>query len=254
MSRRMLQLLVALGSALLFSGLYLTPILQKAEWAVYDLFLGLSPDRTRREHILFMDVDDSAVAQIGVWPWPRAVLGAPFAIHYVNLVVFDELEKIGIPVITLNNNNYQDRYCSVLTDDVQGAYEGTRHLLSLGHQHFAYAEYERSLFGSVVRDRFFGFKFALDEAGIDFRSDQRITVELRDQSGLERRVAQIFGKPDRPTALFVHDDYFSAILHKVLTQRGLRIPADLSMICPGDVLDYSEPFLDRKSTRLNSSH
>lgn len=177
-----------------------------------------------------------------------ARVGAVFAIHYVNPVLFDELEKMGIPVITLNNNNYQDRYWSVLTDDIQGAYEGTRHLIGLGHRHFAYAEYERPLFGSVVQDRFFGFKRALDEADIHFRSDQRITVDLRDQAGLERRIGEVFRGPDRPTALFVHDDYFGAIVHKVLTHLGLRIPADLSMICPGDVLDYTEPFFPQLST------
>ncbi|MDX9958521.1 MAG: LacI family DNA-binding transcriptional regulator [Spirochaetia bacterium] len=177
-----------------------------------------------------------------------ARVGAVFSIHYVNPVLFDEFEKMGIPVIILNNNNYQDRYWSVLTDDIQGTYEGTRHLLGLGHRRFAYAEYRRPESGSVVRDRFFGFKRALDEVGIDFSEDSRITVDLRDQSGLERRVTEVFGRPDRPTALVVHDDYFGAIVHRVLTSQGLCIPADLSMICPGDVLDYHEPFFPRLST------
>jgi LacI family transcriptional regulator len=177
-----------------------------------------------------------------------ARVGAVFAIHYVNPVLFDEFEKMGIPVIILNNNNYQNRFWSVLTDDIQGTYEGTRHLLGLGHRRFAYAEYMRPDFGSVVRDRFFGFKRALDEAGINFSEGHRITVDLRDQAGLECRMAEVFGGLDRPTALVVHDDYFGAIIHRVLTSQGLRIPADLSMICPGDVLDYNEPFFPRLST------
>lgn len=177
-----------------------------------------------------------------------AKVGAVFAIHYMNPVLFDEFEKMGIPVIVLNNNNYQDRYWSVLTNDVQGAFDGTSHLISLGHRHFAYAEYERPEFGSVMRDRFFGFKRALDEEGLAFRDDRRITVNLRDQAGLERRIMEIFGGQDKPTALFVHDDYFGAIVHKVVSSLGLRVPADLSMICPGDVLDYNEPFFPRLST------
>jgi LacI family transcriptional regulator len=177
-----------------------------------------------------------------------ARVGAVFAIHYVNPELFEEFEMMGIPVIILNNNNYQDRFWSVLTDDVQGAYEGTRRLIGLGHRQFAYAEYERPLFCSVVRDRFFGFKRALDEAGMTFPENRRITVDLRDQAGLERRIMEVLGGPDRPTALFVHDDYFGAIVHKVLTQLGVRIPADLSMICPGDVLDYHEPFFPQLST------
>jgi LacI family transcriptional regulator len=177
-----------------------------------------------------------------------ARVGAVFAIHYVNPVLFEEFEKMGIPVIILNNNNYQDRFWSVLTDDVQGAFEGTRHLIGLGHQQFAYAEYERPEYCSVVQDRFFGFRRALDEAGLEFRADRRITVDLRDQAGLERRIIEVFSGPDRPSALFVHDDYFGAVVHGVLTHLGLCIPADLSMICPGDVLDYNEPFYPRLST------
>jgi DNA-binding LacI/PurR family transcriptional regulator len=177
-----------------------------------------------------------------------ARVGAVFAIHYMNPLLFDELEKMGIPVIVLNNNNYQDRYWSVLTDDVQGAFDGTMHLISLGHRHLAYAEYERPEFSSVMRDRYFGFRRALDEAGLVFTEDKRITVDLRDHAGLVRRMDEVFGGQDRPTALFVHDDYFGAIVHKVASSLGLRVPADLSMICPGDVLDYHEPFFPQLST------
>ena len=177
-----------------------------------------------------------------------ARVGAVFAIHYVNPVLFDEFESLGIPVIILNNNNYQNRFWSVLTDDVQGVYEGTQHLISLGHRQFVYAEYERPEFGSVVRDRFFGFKRALDEAGLSFREDRRITVDLKDQSGLKYRLAEVFSGKQSPTALVVHDDYFGAIIHRILTDYGIRIPADLSMICPGDVLDYNEPFFPKLTT------
>ena len=51
--------------------------------------------------------------------------GAVFAVHYVNEQLFDELEHAGIPVIILNNSNFQKQYFSVLVDDIQGAYEGT---------------------------------------------------------------------------------------------------------------------------------
>ncbi|MFH2113149.1 MAG: hypothetical protein ABIJ86_01415 [Spirochaetota bacterium] len=55
-----------------------------------------------------------------------------FSIHFINPELFDEFGKMGIPVIILNNN-YQDRFRSVLSDDVQGANDGTRHLVGLGH-------------------------------------------------------------------------------------------------------------------------
>jgi adenylate cyclase len=74
MSLRKLSLLVALGSALAFSSLYLLSFFNAAEARIYDAFLRLSPRRDRIDHLVFLDVDDQAVARIGVFPWPRRIV------------------------------------------------------------------------------------------------------------------------------------------------------------------------------------
>ena len=66
--------LAAIGSAVLFSALYLTPFFRNAEYGVYDLFLGLRPQRPRTERVALLDVDDRAIAHVGVFPWPRSVM------------------------------------------------------------------------------------------------------------------------------------------------------------------------------------
>ncbi len=66
--------LAAIGSAVLFSALYLTPFFRNAESSVYDLFLGLRPQRPRTERVALLDVDDRAIAHVGVFPWPRSVV------------------------------------------------------------------------------------------------------------------------------------------------------------------------------------
>ena len=103
--------------------------------------------------------------------------GAVFSVHYVNPVIFDQLEEDGVPVILINNSNFQDRYWSILTDDIQGAYDGTKHLLDLGHRRIAYGEYKRSATTSVVRDRYFGFKRALDDGNIPFSEEYLISID-----------------------------------------------------------------------------
>ena len=45
-----------------------------AENRIYDFFLGLRPNRPRIDNVVFLDVDDQAVAHIGVFPWPRSVM------------------------------------------------------------------------------------------------------------------------------------------------------------------------------------
>ncbi|MDR1429321.1 MAG: CHASE2 domain-containing protein, partial [Spirochaetaceae bacterium] len=68
-------LLPALGSAVFFSLLSLTGTFSFLESRIYDVFLHFRPDRPRLDNIVFLDVDDEAIAHIGVFPWPRAVMG-----------------------------------------------------------------------------------------------------------------------------------------------------------------------------------
>lgn len=57
-----------------FLGLGITPFLKTGENSVYDLFLHLKPALEEREEILLLDVDDLAIAKVGVWPWSRAIM------------------------------------------------------------------------------------------------------------------------------------------------------------------------------------
>jgi adenylate cyclase len=60
--------------ALFFSLLYLFPFFNQAEDKVYDLFLRFRPKRELIDKVVFLDVDDQAVAHVGVFPWPRSVI------------------------------------------------------------------------------------------------------------------------------------------------------------------------------------
>ncbi|MEW5816851.1 MAG: LacI family DNA-binding transcriptional regulator [Spirochaetota bacterium] len=180
--------------------------------------------------------------------------GAIFSMHYVNEPLFEQLENLGFPIIILNNSNFQKKFFSVLVDDYQGAYEGTTHLIELGHRNIVFAEYKRPEIPTVVTDRFLGFKKAMDENNLGFTGDGRISVELEDMEGLYERFAYIYSGKNPPTAVFVHDDYFAACVMVVLHKLGLKVPQDVSLIAPGDVLDYNQPFTPRITTmRINSS-
>jgi adenylate cyclase len=66
--------LVALGSVGLFSLLSLFPFFTEVENQVYDTFLRFRPEREHIDNVVFLDVDDRAITQIGVFPWPRSVM------------------------------------------------------------------------------------------------------------------------------------------------------------------------------------
>ena len=174
--------------------------------------------------------------------------GALFSIHYGNKELFTLLEDQGIPVVVINNSSYQDKFFTVCTDDFEGAYEGTIHLIKLGHKKIAFIEYYRPDQPSILADRFIGFKKAMDENSIEFDKNFRIIVNLYDMNELLTKIKGIMSDKKRPTALFVHDDYLAARVIVALNKLGYFVPEDVSIIAPGDTLDYNQPFIPRITT------
>lgn len=180
--------------------------------------------------------------------------GAVFAVQCANATLFAQLEARGVPVVVINNSEFQDRFFSVCVDDFQGAYEGALSLISLGHRSIAYVEYERPETPVVVADRFIGFRKALDEYHCAFSPDQRVTVAFMDARRLEKKLGALFLGPNRPTAIFAHDDYLGLYVIAALKDLGLAVPKDVSLVAPGDVLDYSLPLMPQITTmRINTS-
>jgi adenylate cyclase len=61
------------AAAVFFSLLYVLGVFERPGNQVYDFYLGLRADRQRSSEIVFLDVDDNAIAYNGVFPWPRSV-------------------------------------------------------------------------------------------------------------------------------------------------------------------------------------
>ena len=179
---------------------------------------------------------------------------AVFAVHYGNGRLFEELEAEGIRLVVVNNSSYQDRFYSVCVDDFQGAYEGALYLIGLGHRAIAFVEYERPDQPGVIADRFVGFRKALDENRLPFSAEQRISIRFMDEARLAKKLGTLFARAERPTAIFSHDDYLGMFVISALKDLGLGVPEDVSLIAPGDVLDYAIPRTPQITTmRINTA-
>jgi LacI family transcriptional regulator len=173
---------------------------------------------------------------------------AVFALQLSDGVLFSDLLARGIRLVVINNSGFQAQFHSVCVDDFQGAYEGTLFLLSLGHRSLAFVEYARPDTPNVVADRFIGFRKALEEQKVGFSPDQRLTVPFMDTKKLERKLAALFSRSEKPTAIFAHDDYLGLYVIEALGKLGLSVPADVSLVAPGDVLDYRLPLMPQITT------
>ncbi len=185
----------------------------------------------------------------------EARIEAVISLHYGNGHLLSTLEKLGIPTIVVMNNNFQDTFYSVLVDDMQCAYEGTMHLINLGHCNLVYVECERPDLPVLLNDRCFGFRKAIEESKIRVPGESYIRFDLNDLDELRRKVRIPFSKRDRPTAIFCLDDDIALRVITVLSDLDLRVPDDVSIIAPGDVLDYNLQHIPQITTmRINTTY
>lgn len=177
-----------------------------------------------------------------------------FTLHYVEETIFYKLESQGIPVIVIMNGNFQDKFNSILVDDFQGAYEGTRHLIKLGHRDIIYVGTERIDLPKLTTDRYYGFCKALEESGINLDLKCNLNWDTSNTPFLEASLREIFLKKPRPTAIFAIDDDMAIRIISLLKPMGIQVPEELSVIAPGDILNYADPFITPITTlKINTN-
>ena len=119
----------------------------------------------------------------------------------------------------------------VTSENEQGAYEMTRHLIDLGHKRIGMIiqtpEHQLERISTIVeRER--GYKRAVNEAGLEILLMN--TSALFDQNNMAIHQALIeFINSNQPTALFFHNDVSAYRMHAVLTRNGMRVPQDISI-------------------------
>jgi LacI family transcriptional regulator len=171
-----------------------------------------------------------------------------FSIHYTNKELFNRLEELGLPVVLVNNSDYQRDFFTVCTDDFQGAYEGTLHLLQLGHRDIVHVKYELPEISTFLTDSTIGFQKALDEYSIKLNEDRILTVDLYNHNDLERKIRHLFQSNGSVSAIYALDDYLAAKIIASLRTLSIDVPRDVSIIAAGDTLNYDDPFIPKIST------
>ena len=70
LARIVVILIIVFWCALSFGGL-----LQKFDYRLYDLMLGLRQSPEERSELLFVEVDNDSLEALGPWPWTRDIIG-----------------------------------------------------------------------------------------------------------------------------------------------------------------------------------
>ena len=145
---------------------------------------------------------------------------------------FNTLSELDIPIVLIDSYVSHSNMCNVGLEDYNGGYTATKYLIDLGHKNIAFASPTIKNRG-VVSERFLGYRNALSEAKIPFRSDLVFEQELDTETtiALGRRLA---ARGDI-TAVFATADILAAGIMAGLQQSGKRVPDDVSVIGFDDI-------------------
>ncbi|MDR3688761.1 MAG: LacI family DNA-binding transcriptional regulator [Fimbriimonas sp.] len=137
----------------------------------------------------------------------------------------EALLNAGVPVVVLGWVDECERLDVVMADDAIGGRALARHLIEAGHTRIA-------IVGAALHrgpyDRLVGFLDGLAEAGLD--AERTVCFQAASDADVERAVESWLTMSERPTALFAYRDVLAAVLLKHLSDRGLSVPADVTVV------------------------
>ncbi len=131
-----------------------------------------------------------------------------------NVVLVDEdVPETSLPRIFVENEN--------------GAYLATMHLIDAGHRDIALIGGPHGLLS--VRERRAGFERAMRESGLPLRPEWTLLGDYSRQFG-HASLLKLLDQAERPTAILACSDYIAVGVLHAARQRGLAVPADMSLV------------------------
>jgi LacI family transcriptional regulator len=169
-----------------------------------------------------------------------------------------------VPVVEVDRQFAPDTCDAVVIDNHDVARRVTEHLIALGHRRIALLVDETDWTTGVDRAR--GYRSALEAAGLPASPELLVPVSW-DVASARRAAIDLLAQRDRPTALLAGNDVLAEGLWHAVSDLGLRVPADvsvvsfddarwMSMVSPGvtavaqDVVALGAAAVDRLLTRL----
>jgi len=121
----------------------------------------------------------------------------------------------------------------IALDDRYGAWLATRHLIQQGHHNIAFICSTHSI--SDAEDRLQGYYDALREHDLPC-NDRLVAFGEPDETGGEQAMTELLGRGKPFTAVACYNDSMAAGSLAVLSDNGVRVPEEMSLIGFDDVL------------------
>lgn len=146
---------------------------------------------------------------------------------------YPSLDLLPLPYIVIDNR-MPHYYCNcVAIDNWENAYRAVSHFLELGFTDIGYVQGEQVI--QNFKEREDGYRSALLEQGLIVNPENIFTVPPTTLGAYETTRKRLEAKIRIPECLFVDNDTMAIGIVKALTEAGLRIPEDVSIIGFDDI-------------------
>jgi LacI family transcriptional regulator len=143
-----------------------------------------------------------------------------------------DLQTRKTPLVVVDRDLPDAAVDSVLTDNAQGGWLATRHLIELGHRRIACITGPSDVTPSA--DRVTGYRQAMREEGIPIDEALIVKGDFRYDSAY-RASTELLQMQDPPTAIFACNDLMAVAAMRAALEQGQQVPDDLSVVGFDDV-------------------
>jgi len=136
----------------------------------------------------------------------------------------DYFRAINVPVVIIQNRCSKEK--SISTNNYLGAFDAVKYLISRKYEKIAFIGWEPE--DGHLNDRFYGYKNALEKAGIVFDPEMAVYASLNVEGGFSA-TKNLFKKV-KPDAIFYACDSMAFGGYKYFAETGISIPGDVGVI------------------------
>ena len=132
-----------------------------------------------------------------------------------------------LPTVVVGRNLTDEQHDCIFTDNVEGGYLATQHLIEYGHRDIAIIRGIAEHADAV--DRFDGYRRALAEENIELNPALVIDGDFSAESGVAA-IDALLAREQEFTAVFAANDTTAFGARLALHRAGLRVPEDVSLV------------------------
>lgn len=135
--------------------------------------------------------------------------------------------EAGIPVVGLAGARRVEMIDCVMVNDTQGGYDAVSYLITLGHTRIGFIGAHNS---ESTRLRLLGYRKALESAGLPYHGEETIFGDSFSENEACTLTKVLFGRHPEITAIFAYNDIMALGVMNALSQLGISVPAQASVI------------------------